>query len=67
MWKGREKSKKFEYLENEKSILDEIKNIIVFKGLAGGLLLKALNYFEVTLNIFGFSHVKEIVKYGWFM
>ena len=27
MWKGREKIKKFEYLKNEKSFLDEIKNI----------------------------------------
>ena len=27
-----------------------------------GLLLKMLKYFEVMLNIFEFSHVKEIVK-----
>ena len=27
VWKRREKSQKFEYLENEKSFLDEIKNI----------------------------------------
>ena len=27
VWKGREKITKFEYLENEKSFLDEIKNI----------------------------------------
>ena len=30
--------------------------------LADGLLLKMLKYFEVMLNIFEFSHVKEIVK-----
>ena len=30
--------------------------------LAGGLLLKMLKYFEVMLNIFEFSHVKEIVE-----
>ena len=30
--------------------------------LAGGLLLKILKYFEVMLNIFEFSHVKEIVE-----
>ena len=35
------KSQKFEYLENEKSFLDEIKNIfIVFKGLAFGEKIK---------------------------
>ena len=27
VWKGREKSQKFEYHENEKSFLDERKNI----------------------------------------
>ena len=27
VWKGREKLQKFEYLENEKSFLDDIKNI----------------------------------------
>ena len=27
VWKGRKKLQKFEYLENEKSFLDEIKNI----------------------------------------
>ena len=30
--------------------------------LAGGLLLKMLKYFEVTLNIFEFSHVTKIVE-----
>ena len=30
--------------------------------LTGGLLLKILKYFEVMLNIFEFSHVKEIVE-----
>ena len=30
--------------------------------LAGGLLLKILKDFEVMLNIFEFSHVKEIVE-----
>ena len=35
------KSQKFEYLENEKSFLNEIKNIfIVFKGLAFGEEIK---------------------------
>ena len=35
------KSQKFEYLENEKSFLNEIKNIfIVFKGLAFGEKIK---------------------------
>ena len=29
---------------------------------AGGLLLKMLKYFEVMLNIFEFSHLKEIVE-----
>ena len=27
MWKGREKLQNFEYLENEKSFLEEMKNI----------------------------------------
>ena len=27
MWKGREKIQKFEYLKNEESFLDEIKNV----------------------------------------
>ena len=27
---------KFEYLENKKSFLDEIKNILVFEGLSFG-------------------------------
>ena len=31
--------------------------------LAGGLLLKMLKYFEVMLNIFEFSRVKEIVEF----
>ena len=31
-------------------------------ALAGGLLLKMLKYFEVMLNIFEFSHVKEITE-----
>ena len=30
--------------------------------LVGGLLMKMLKYFEVTLNIFEFFHVKEIVE-----
>ena len=30
--------------------------------LAGSLLLKMLKYFEVMLNIFEFSHKKEIVE-----
>ena len=30
--------------------------------LAGGLLLKMLKYFEVMLNIFEFSHLKEILE-----
>ena len=35
--KEREKLQKFEYLENEKSFLDEIKDtFIVFKGLSFG-------------------------------
>ena len=35
--KEKEKIQKFEYLGNEKSFLDEIKNIfIVFKGLSFG-------------------------------
>ena len=29
---------------------------------AGGLLLKVLKYFEVMLNIFEFSQVKEIAE-----
>ena len=36
------KSQKFEYLENKKSFLDEIKNIyIVFKGLLFGEKIKS--------------------------
>ena len=31
--------------------------------LAGGLLLKTLKYFEVMLNIFELSRVKEIVEF----
>ena len=39
--KEAKKSQKFEYLENEKSFLNEIKNIfIVFKGLAFGEKIK---------------------------
>ena len=36
VWKGREKIQKFEYLENERSFLDEIKKtlFIVFEGLS---------------------------------
>ena len=30
VWKGRKKLQKFEYLENESSFLDEIKNISQF-------------------------------------
>ena len=30
--------------------------------LASGLYLKMLKYFEIMLNIFQFSHVKEIVE-----
>ena len=34
MWKRREKLQKFEYLENEKSFLDEYKAFfVVFEGL----------------------------------
>ena len=40
------------------------KSIVTYAAqLAGGLLLKMLKYFEVMLNIFEFSHVKEIVKF----
>ena len=39
--KERKKSQKLEYLENEMSFLDEIKNIfIVFKGLSVGEKIK---------------------------
>ena len=30
--------------------------------LTGGLLLEMLKYFKVMLNIFVFSHVKEVVE-----
>ena len=42
MWKGREKIQKCEYLENEKSFLDEIKKtvFIVFEGLLFGEKIK---------------------------
>ena len=30
---------------------------------ASSLLLRMLKYFEVMLNIFEFSHMKEIVEY----
>ena len=36
--------------------------VICATQLAGGLLLKMLKYFEVMLNIFEFSRVKEIVE-----
>ena len=36
--------------------------VICATQLAGGLLLKILKYFKVMLNIFEFSHVKEIVE-----
>ena len=36
--------------------------VICATQLAGGSLLKMLKYFEVILNIFEFSHVKEIVE-----
>ena len=36
--------------------------VICATKLAGGLLLKMLKYFKVMLNIFEFSHVKEIVE-----
>ena len=39
------------------------KSVVIWvTHLAGGLLLKMLNYFEVMLNVFEFSHVKEIVE-----
>ena len=39
--KEEEKIQKFEYLENKKSFLDEIKNIfMVFKGLSFGEKIK---------------------------
>ena len=31
--------------------------------LAGGVLSEILKYFEVMLNIFEFSHMKEIVQF----
>ena len=34
--KEQEKIQKFQYLENEKSFLDKIKNILVFEGLRFG-------------------------------
>ena len=34
--KGKTEKQKCEYLENEKSFLDEIKNIILFEGLSFG-------------------------------
>ena len=34
--KEKEKIQKFEYLEDEKSFLDEIKNIFLFEGLSFG-------------------------------
>ena len=35
VWKGREKIQNLEYLDNEKSFFDEIKNIFtVFEGLS---------------------------------
>ena len=43
----------------------EQQNVVLVKcatQLAGGLLLKMLKYFEVTLNTFEFSHVKKIVE-----
>ena len=41
MWSGQcgkeeDKLQKFEYLEDEKSFLDEIKNIFLFEGLSFG-------------------------------
>ena len=39
VWKGREKIQNFEYLENEKSFLDEIKNYFQ-KFLKGYHLVK---------------------------
>ena len=37
MWKGGKKLQKFEYLENKKSFLDDIKTFfIVFEGLSFG-------------------------------
>ena len=41
MWKGREKVQKYEYLEKEKSFLDEIKTFfVVFEGLSFGEKIK---------------------------
>ena len=36
--------------------------VICANQLADDLLLKMLKYFEVMLNIFEFSHLKEIVE-----
>ena len=36
--------------------------VICATQLAGSLLLKMLKYFEIMLNIFEFSHVKEIAE-----
>ena len=39
------------------------ENILLYAPLSLAFLLKILKYFEVTLNIFQFSHVKKIVEF----
>ena len=39
---------------------------ICVSQLPGGLFLKILKYFQVMLNIFEFSHMKEIAE-SWFV
>ena len=54
MWKGREKTQKIEYLENEKSFSDEIENIFhsfqraISKGLSFGEKKKFDTSFKST-------------------
>ena len=47
MWKGREKLQKFEYLENENSLLDKTKSI--FHGSEGLQLVEKIKNSGIKL------------------
>ena len=78
VWKGKEKIQKFEYLENEKSFLDETKSIFhsfwraIYHLKKNKKLIKngtqAFSHFELPLWL-GSSHIniKVVIsiKYGW--
>ena len=66
-WKSAAGNRKsFEELLTDLSKAQEehVRKFVVIcpSQLAGDLLMQMLKYFEVMLNIFDFSHVKEILE-----